>query len=402
MRTAITGTYRDYDAGPLACPHGRCQPPLIAVLLRGLLRSPRVRRDNSSRTRLDDNVERRAIKRYLVTGGAGFIGSNFARLLLSEGAERVVVFDKLTYAGNLANLADLAGYPAFEFVQGDICDAVAVERALDECEAIVNFAAETHVDRSLLSVGEFIQTNVYGTQVLLETAVRSTIKRFVQVSTDEVYGDIPAGFSCEDDLLRPRSPYSASKAAAEMMVNAYFETYGLETVITRGSNTYGPYQFPEKLIPLMITNVFEARTLPVYGDGQQVRDWLHVRDHCTGIIAAMERGAAGARYNIGGGNERRNLDIVLQLLELLDAPQSLIEHVEDRLGHDRRYALSTERLRALGWQPEMSFERGLQETVEWYRGHQNWWRPLKEGRFSSYYERNYGTRSIISTEPTGE
>jgi dTDP-glucose 4,6-dehydratase len=347
---------------------------------------------------MDDRLERRAMKRYLVTGGAGFIGSNFARLLLQRGAERVVVFDKLTYAGNPENLADLARYPAFEFVQGDICDPAAVGRALEGCEAIVNFAAETHVDRSLLSVGEFIQTNVHGTQVLLDAAVHADVKRFVQVSTDEVYGDIPAGCSREDDLLRPRSPYSASKAGAEMMVNAYFETYGLNTVITRGSNTYGPYQFPEKLIPLMITNVFEARSLPVYGDGQQVRDWLHVHDHCTGIVTAMERGSTGGRYNIGGGNERRNLDIVLLLLELMDAPRSLIQHVEDRLGHDRRYALSTERLRALGWQPETSFERGLQETVEWYRAHREWWRPLKEGRFSSYYERNYGARSVISPD----
>jgi dTDP-glucose 4,6-dehydratase len=343
-------------------------------------------------------LEQSSLKRFLVTGGAGFIGSNFARLLLQSGAERVVVFDKLTYAGNPENLSDLAAYPAFEFVQGDICDSAAVERAVNGCDALVNFAAESHVDRSLLSVGEFIQTNVHGTQVLLEAAVRAGVERFVQVSTDEVYGDIPEGSSREDDLLRPRSPYSASKAGAEMMVNAYFETYGLKTVITRGSNTYGPYQFPEKLIPLMITNVFETRLLPVYGDGQQVRDWLHVHDHCSGIVTAMERGTPGQRYNIGGGNERRNLDIVQQLLELMDAPESLIQHVEDRLGHDRRYAISTERLRALGWQPEMSFERGLLETVEWYRANRAWWRPLKEGHFSSYYERNYGARAVIDPD----
>jgi dTDP-glucose 4,6-dehydratase len=315
--------------------------------------------------------------------------------LLQDGAARVVVFDKLTYAGNPHNLDDLTAFPAFEFVRGDICDAGAVERAVAGCDTVVNFAAETHVDRSLLSAGEFIQTNVHGTQVLLEAAVRAGMQRFVQISTDEVYGDIAVGSSREDDLLRPRSPYSASKAAAEMMVNAYVETYGLNAVITRGSNTFGPYQFPEKLIPLMITNVFEARSLPVYGDGQQMRDWMHVYDHCSGILAVMERGVAGQAYNIGGGSERRNLDVVLQLIELLDAPTSLIQHVEDRLGHDRRYALSTERLRALGWQPAMSFERGLRETVEWYQTHRDWWRPLKEGRFSSYYEQNYGSRAAI-------
>ncbi|HVX30875.1 MAG TPA: dTDP-glucose 4,6-dehydratase, partial [Nitrolancea sp.] len=258
------------------------------------------------------------LRRFVVTGGAGFIGSNFARLLLQRGAERVIVFDKLTYAGNPANLHDLANYPAYEFIQGDICDPLAVEKALAGCQAVVNFAAESHVDRSLLSAGEFIQTNVLGTQVLLDAAVKAGVERFVQVSTDEVYGDIAEGYSREDDLLRPRSPYSASKAGAELMVNAYAETYGLKTIITRGSNTYGPYQYPEKLIPLMITNAFESQPLPVYGDGQQVRDWLYVLDHCRGILVAMERGEPGQAYNVGGGNERRNLDVVLQLLELMD------------------------------------------------------------------------------------
>lgn len=339
-----------------------------------------------------------ALRRFLVTGGAGFIGSNFARMLLRNGAERVVVFDKLTYAGNLANLVDLAAYPAYEFVQGDICDPIAVEKALDGCQAIVNFAAESHVDRSLLSAGEFIQTNILGTQVLLDAAVRAGIERFVQVSTDEVYGDVAEGYSREDDLLRPRSPYSASKAGAELMVNAYAETYGLNAIITRGSNTYGPYQFPEKLIPLMITNVFESQPLPVYGDGQQARDWLYVLDHCRGILVALERGESGQIYNVGGGNERRNLEVVLTLLDLMDGPPELITHVEDRLGHDRRYALSTERLEALGWRPETSFEEGLRETVDWYRANGAWWRPLKEGRFSAYYERNYGARATLNLE----
>jgi len=339
-----------------------------------------------------------SLQRFLVTGGAGFIGSNFARMLLQRGAERVVVFDKITYAGNPANLLDLAAYPAYEFVQGDICDSVAVAEALDGCQAVVNFAAESHVDRSLLSAGEFIQTNILGTQVLLEAAVKAGIERFVQVSTDEVYGDVAEGYSREEDLLRPRSPYSASKAGAELMVNAYVETYGLNAIITRGSNTYGPYQYPEKLIPLMVTNAFESLPLPVYGDGQQVRDWLYVLDHCRGILVAMERGAPGHVYNIGGGNERRNLDVVLQLLNLMDCPPELIQHVEDRLGHDRRYAISTERLRALGWRPETSFDHGLRETVAWYRANSSWWRPLKEGRFTTYYEQNYGARAALNLD----
>jgi dTDP-glucose 4,6-dehydratase len=339
-----------------------------------------------------------ASRRFLVTGGAGFIGSNFARMLLQQGAERVVVFDKLTYAGNPANLHDLTAFPAYQFVQGDICDAAAVDKALDGCEVIVNFAAESHVDRSLLSAGEFIQTNILGTQVLLDAAVRAGVERFVQVSTDEVYGDVAEGYSREDDPLRPRSPYSASKAGAELMVNAYVETYGLNAIITRGSNTYGPYQFPEKLIPLMITNVFESLPLPVYGDGQQARDWLYVLDHCRGILVAMERGEAGSVFNIGGGNERRNLDVILTLLDLMDGPRELITHVEDRLGHDRRYALATDRLQALGWRPETSFEAGLRETVDWYRAHSGWWRPLKEGRFTAYYEQNYGTRARLTAD----
>ena len=342
-----------------------------------------------------------SLRRFLVTGGAGFIGSNFARMLLQQGAERVVVFDKLTYAGNSANLLDLATNPAYAFVRGDICDPVAVEKALDGCEVIVNFAAESHVDRSLMSAGEFIQTNVLGTQVLLDAAVRAGIERFVQVSTDEVYGDIAEGYSQESDPLRPRSPYSASKAGAELMVNAYVETYGLNAVITRGSNTYGPYQYPEKLIPLMITNAFESLPLPVYGDGQQVRDWLNVLDHCRGILVAMENGEPGQAYNVGGGNERRNIDVVLQLLNLMDGPPELIQHVEDRLGHDRRYALSTERLRALGWRPEVDFEQGLRETVDWYRTNGSWWRPLKEGRFSAYYEQNYGERNRLNASESG-
>ena len=323
------------------------------------------------------------MRRVLVAGGAGFIGSNFARYLVEQGIPEVWVLDKLTYAGNRQNIADLERAGTVHFVHGDICDAV------------VNFAAETHVDRSLLEPASFIQTNVYGTFVLLEAARKYRVPRFVQVSTDEVYGDVSTGFSSEDDRLHPRSPYSASKAGAEMMVIAYHETYGLPVMTTRGSNTYGPYQYPEKFLPLMITNAMEGQPLPIYGDGRQVRDWIHVRDHCAGIFAVLQRGAPGAVYNIGGGNERQNIDVARTVLRILDQPGGLIRHVEDRLGHDRRYALSTDRLRALGWEPTIAFEEGIRDTVDWYRSRRDWWEPLKAGQFSEYYARNYGSRELL-------
>ncbi len=330
------------------------------------------------------------MRRLLVTGGAGFIGSNFVRYILSRYPDyQVVVLDKLTYAGNLANLADVADNPNYRFVRGDICDQQLVDGLVAEADAVVNFAAETHVDRSIIDAGSFIQTDVHGTFVLLEAAKKHRTQRFLQVSTDEVYGDIPEGSSVEDDPMRPRSPYSASKAGGEMMVQAYHVTYGVPVLITRGSNNYGPYQYPEKLIPVLITNAMDDQELPIYGDGQQVRDWLYVLDHCSGIDVALHHGEVGQAYNIGGGNERVNLEIAGQVLELLGKPRSLLRFVQDRPGHDRRYSLDCSKLRKLGWEPARPFEEGLAETVRWYVENEAWWRPLKSGEYWEYYKKNY-------------
>lgn len=335
------------------------------------------------------------VRSVVVTGGAGFIGSTFARLLIERGYERVRVFDKLTYAGNPANIADLESHSAFSFVQGDICNAAAVDAAVAGFDAIVNFAAETHVDRSIMDPGEFIQTDVYGVFTLLEAARRHNTRRFVHVSTDEVYGEISSGSSTEADALAPRNPYSASKAGGEMMVGAYVSTYGLPALITRGSNTYGPYQYPEKLIPLAVTNVLDGVPIPIYGDGRQVRDWIHARDHAAGIELLLRRGEPGEAYNVGGGNERENLAIARIILDELDAPNEMLTHVTDRQGHDRRYALDTSRIRALGWRPEIDFEEGLRETIQWYRDNRGWWEPIKSGEFAGYYRSNYATREQI-------
>jgi dTDP-glucose 4,6-dehydratase len=335
------------------------------------------------------------VRSVVVTGGAGFIGSTFARLLIERGYERVRVFDKLTYAGNPANVADLEAHPAFSFVQGDICNADAIDAAVAGFDAIVNFAAETHVDRSIMDPGEFIQTDVYGVFTLLEAARRHDTRRFVHVSTDEVYGEISSGSSKEADVLAPRNPYSASKAGGEMMVGAYVSTYGLPALITRGSNTYGPYQYPEKLIPLAVTNVIDGVPIPIYGDGRQVRDWIHARDHAAGIELLLRRGEPGQAYNVGGGNERENLAIARIILDELDAPNEMLTHVTDRQGHDRRYALDTSRIRALGWRPEIDFEQGLRETIQWYRDNRGWWEPIKSGEFAGYYRSNYAAREQI-------
>ncbi len=335
------------------------------------------------------------VRSVVVTGGAGFIGSTFARLLIERGYERVRVFDKLTYAGNPANVADLEAHPAFSFVKGDICDVDAVDSAVAGFDAIVNFAAETHVDRSIMDPGEFIQTDVYGVFTLLEAARRHDTRRFVHVSTDEVYGEISSGSSIETDALAPRNPYSASKAGGEMMVGAYVSTYGLPALITRGSNTYGPYQYPEKLIPLAVTNVLDGVPIPIYGDGLQVRDWIHARDHAAGIEFLLNRGECGQAYNVGGGNERENLAIAKIILDELDAPGELLTHVTDRQGHDRRYSLDTSRIRALGWRPEIDFEQGLRETIQWYRDNRGWWEPIKSGEFAGYYRSNYAAREQI-------
>jgi len=330
------------------------------------------------------------VKRLLVTGGAGFIGSNFVRYILSKHPSyQVVVLDKLTYAGNLANLADVAGNPNYRFVRGDICDQQLVDGLMAEVDAVINFAAETHVDRSILDAGGFIQTDVYGTFVLLEAMRKHKIQRFLQVSTDEVYGDIPSGSSVETDPFRPRSPYSASKAGGEMMVQAYHVTYELPVLITRGSNNYGPSQYPEKLIPVLITNALDDKDLPIYGDGLQIRDWLYVMDHCSAIDVVLHEGQIGESYNIGGGNERVNLDIAGKVLDQLNKPRTLLKYVKDRPGHDRRYSLDCTKLKRLGWAPARDFEEGLAETVQWYVENQAWWRPLKSGEYWEYYKKNY-------------
>ncbi|HEX6761374.1 MAG TPA: dTDP-glucose 4,6-dehydratase [Gaiellaceae bacterium] len=326
--------------------------------------------------------------RILVAGGAGFIGSHFARRLAS-GDDVVVVLDKLTYAGNRANLDGVE----HDFHEGDIADPDAVARAAAGCDAIVNFAAETHVDRSILGPAEFITTDVLGTQVLLDHARHAGI-RMLQVSTDEVYGDVPldAPPCTEDAPLRPSSPYSASKAGGDLQVLAYVRTYGVDGLITRGANTYGPRQYPEKILPLFITNAFDGELLPVYGDGRQRREWLHVEDHCAAIEIVLRSGSRGEVYNVGG-QERENLDAVRRILDLTGASPDLVRHVEDRPGHDRRYALDSSKLRGLGWSPQHSFDAGgLEATVEWYRENREWWEPIKSGEYRAYYAEQYAAR----------
>lgn len=332
--------------------------------------------------------------RILVTGGAGFIGSHLIRRLLSDGHERVVNVDALRYSGNLENLADVARDPRYVFVHADICDGEAVERALAEhaIEAVINCAAETHVDRSILDPNSFARTDVVGTAVLLEASRKAGVARFLQVSTDEVYGSVETGSSREEDFLEPRSPYSASKAGADLLARSYWTTYRFPVLITRGSNTYGPNQYPEKFIPLFVTNAIDDQALPLYGDGRQRRDWLSVYDHCGAIVHVLRQGEPGAIYNVGGGNERENLVVAKAILDHLGKPASLIRHVQDRQGHDRRYAVDCSRLRALGWAPAVVFEEGLRAAVDWYRGHEAWWRRIKNGEFRAYYEQAYGQR----------
>ena len=336
-----------------------------------------------------------AHRRWLVTGGLGFIGSAFVRLTLRERSDvAVTVLDALTYAGNPANVAEVAHDPRYSFVKGDIADAARVDEAIGEgVDAIVNFAAETHVDRSILDPEAFIRTDVMGTHVLLEAVRRHRVGRFLQVSTDEVYGDVEHGASTERDAIRPRSPYAASKAGGDLQVLAYHSTFGTPVLITRGSNTYGPFQYPEKLIPLFVTNLLEGEQVPVYGDGLQVRDWLHVDDHARGIAHVLEHGTPGDVYNLGGGNSRTNIEITRELIALTGrAWDSSVRHVTDRPGHDRRYALDTTKARALGWTARADFPGGLAETVAWYRAHEDWWRPIKSGEFREYYRRQYALR----------
>jgi len=332
--------------------------------------------------------------KLLVTGGAGFIGSAFVRMVLGETDWSVTNLDKLTYAGNLENLAPVERDPRYRFVHGDICDEAAVADAASGADAIAHFAAESHVDRSILSPERVIETNFRGTFTLLDVARRQSIGRFVHVSTDEVYGSLEAPAEADEQFpLNPSSPYSASKAGSDLLARSYFVTYGLPVVITRASNNYGPYQFPEKLIPLMIANALEGRPLPVYGDGQQVRDWLYVDDHCRGILAALQQGRSGEIYNIGGNRSLPNLEVVRRILAATGRSESLIEYVKDRPGHDRRYALSSAKLTAeTGWRPRMEFEQGLARTVEWYRQNGAWVDRVRSGAYRDYYESNYGSR----------
>jgi dTDP-glucose 4,6-dehydratase len=338
--------------------------------------------------------------KILVTGGAGFIGSAFVRMAIADTDLQVVNLDKLTYAGNLENLAPIDGNERYRFVHGDICDADLVEATFAEerPDAVVHFAAESHVDRSILSPEPVIRTNFQGTFTLLEAARRHKIARFVHVSTDEVYGSLEAPAEADEAYpLNPSSPYSAAKASSDLLARSYFVTYKLPVVITRASNNYGPYQFPEKLIPLMIANALDNQSLPVYGDGQQVRDWLYVYDHCRGILAVLNQGRDGEIYNIGGNRSLPNLEVVHQVLALTGKTESLIVYVKDRPGHDRRYALSSEKLmRETGWQPVMDFETGLARTIEWYRANAAWVARVRSGEYRTYYERNYGNRTPVS------
>jgi len=334
--------------------------------------------------------------KVLVTGGAGFIGSNFVRYALDAHQDwQVTTLDKLTYAGRIENLDSVRNNPRHRFVQGDVADAKVAAPLVQESDIVVHFAAETHVDRSILHAGDFITTDVFGTFVLLEAARETpNLRRFVQISTDEVYGSVPEGSSKETDELRPRNPYSASKAGADRLAYSYWATYQVPVIVTRASNNYGPNQFPEKIIPLFITNLIDDIPVPLYGDGQNVRDWLHVDDHCRAVDLLIDQGTPGEVYNIGGGNHVKNVDLTHRILALVGKPDSLIKPVADRPGHDRRYSLDTAKLQSLGWRPRESFEEGLAKTVTWYRDNERWWRPIKDEdpEFRKYYQSQYGSR----------
>ncbi|HEY2645672.1 MAG TPA: dTDP-glucose 4,6-dehydratase [Candidatus Acidoferrales bacterium] len=344
--------------------------------------------------------------KIFVTGGAGFIGSNFIRYVLSlNKGYSVVNYDKLTYAGNLANLESLAGDPGYKFVRGSICDTNAVEEAMRGCDSVVHFAAESHVDRSIYEPAAAIDTNVTGTFVMLQVSRKLNIDRFVHISTDEVYGDMaPGAFADENSPMQPSSPYSASKASSDLLVLSYVRTYGFPGLITRSSNNYGPYQFPEKFLPLMITNIFDGKSLPIYGDGKQQRDWLHVEDNCRGVLAVLEGGRIGEVYNIGGLDIEENLTIARTLLRLIGKPESLLSYVKDRPGHDRRYALHCHKMENdLGWKPAIPFEKGLQQTIDWYKSNAKWMSGVRDGEYLSYYEKYYENRdsSLHGLSPAG-
>jgi dTDP-glucose 4,6-dehydratase len=343
------------------------------------------------------------MKNIMITGGAGFIGSNYVRFVLEHHPEyQVVVYDKLTYAGNLDNLLDVAEHFAdrYTFVRGDICDAQNVTKTIRQyaIDTLINFAAETHVDRSLMEPGHFIQTDVYGTYVLLEAAKTFGLERYHQVSTDEVYGQVLEGSSKESDPLETRSPYSASKAGGDLMVHAYFTSFGVPATITRGSNNIGPFQYPEKAVPLFITNVIDDQPVPLYGDGLQQRDYQYVVDHCEGIDIVLHRGQLGEAYNVGTGSETTNIVMAKMICNLLGKPHSLIRRVTDRPGHDRRYSLDVSKVGALGWESRHTFEQAIEKTVKWYVDNEWWWRKLKSGEYLEYYKQQYGERLAQSTE----
>jgi dTDP-glucose 4,6-dehydratase len=331
--------------------------------------------------------------KLLVTGGSGFIGSNFIRHVLTTHADdRVINLDKLTYAGNPANLADLERDSRYTFVQGDVCDGKIVRDACRGVDAIVNFAAESHVDRSLMEPDAFLKTDVFGVFTLLEAVRELKVPRFLHISTDEVYGSVERGSSRESDPVRPTNPYSASKAGGDLLAMAYWHTHRVPVVITRSSNNFGPNQYPEKVIPLFVTNALDDKPLPLYGDGRNVRDWLFVQDNCAGIDLVLRRGSDGEIYNIGGGHEVENVVLTRQILQLTGKPETLIQPVKDRPGHDRRYSVDSKKIHQLGWTPRHRFGDALRTTVEWYRDHESWWRPLKSGEFRAYYEKQYGHR----------
>ncbi len=332
---------------------------------------------------------------YLVTGGAGFIGSNFIHYLFNRDCAGLIInLDKLTYAGNLENLRDCSSDKRYNFIRGDICDTELVNEIFKDyrLDYVVNFAAESHVDRSIGNPDDFIRTDIFGAFTLLEAARKYQIRRFIQISTDEVYGSIESGSFCETDTLMPTNPYSASKAGADRLAYSYFTTYGLPVIITRASNNFGPYQYPEKLIPLFVTNAIENKELPLYGDGKNIRDWLYVEDHCAAIQFIIDNGELGEVYNIGGGNERTNVDITREILSVLGKPETLITPVKDRPGHDRRYSLNGGKLAKLGWKPERNFEQALIETIEWYIQNRGLWEPLKSGEYKKFYTQQYNLR----------
>ncbi|MCH8956115.1 dTDP-glucose 4,6-dehydratase [candidate division KSB1 bacterium] len=330
------------------------------------------------------------MKTYLVTGGAGFIGSNYIRYMLKKHKDvEIINLDKLTYAGNLDNLKDIEEDSRYTFIKGDICDEVLVNRIMTGVDVVVNFAAESHVDRSIGAPDDFIRTDVFGTFVLLEAARTNKIEKFIQISTDEVYGSIDKGSFTENDPLMPSSPYSASKTGADRLAFSYFVTYDLPVIVTRCSNNFGPFHYPEKLIPLFVTNAIENKSLPIYGDGKNVRDWIYVEDHCDGVEFVCQNGKLGEVYNIGGGNEKTNLEITERILKKLEKPQSLMTHVKDRLGHDRRYSIDCSKIADLGWQPKHEFEEALDKTITWFMENRWWWEKLKSGEYLEYYTQQY-------------